>query len=502
MRRLILICVFLALAALGGASEAAVLRETSGLVQVRAEGSDRWKPAGTLPRTLAAGDAVRTGFNARAAISLDGGAALEAGGNTQVSLDETVRGGAAANLVFGSARVGARALGGRPLELRTPTGVARARSESAAWRATVGGGGTAVFEVEDGLVAVEDLRGGALRLRAGERVETDLAGLHEPTQAPTPARARRDDFAGRMRRELAFDREPDALQAVVSGEQRREEYEQGHVITDAAGRQVRAEEFVVRTSPTSFTFVALNGRRGAGLSYYSWTGVFDLPLPKNLAPVFAILPGSAGAAAPWTLTAYTAVSSNGVDTLVASAAGGHQVDLNSNPDPLDDVSSLFNPATDSFVNVAGQAVFKVLFDRYGLYSNGVLKYGYAGAGIQSRSDGMDATTNDPLTGAALAAPLPSYTTNATFPAAGSARQVVFTSYSDGTSIATDNRAVAPGGGVAGATSGAAFQAAQLRSAFEQTTTASEFGGRSIDVLFSPRFLLETPRFLVKTGEPQ
>jgi hypothetical protein len=393
--------------------------------------------------------------------------------------------------------VSARALGGRPLEVRAPTAVARARSEAAAWRATVGGGGSAVFEVEEGLVDVEDSRGGQLRLRAGERVETDLAGLHEATQARTPARVRREDFAGRMRRELELDRETDSIQAAVSGEMRRAEYELGRVLTDASGRQVRAEEFVVRNSPTSFTFVALNGRRGASLSYYSWKGVFDLALPKNLAPVFAILPGSAGAAAPWTLTAYTATTSNGADTLVASAAGGHQVDLNSNFDPTDDVSTLFNPATDGFANVAGQAVFKVLFDRYGLYANGVLKNGWIGVGIQQQSDAAAATTNDPLTGAALAMALPVFTTNSTFPDAGSVRQTVLNSYSDGTSITVDNRAVSPGGGVVsraafgGATSGPALQGGLLRSVFERTTTATEFGGRSIDVLVSPRFLVET-----------
>jgi len=502
MLRFILIVAFVASAPAVRAADGggAVLRETSGLVQVRPEGSDRWRPAGALPRRLAPGDAVRTGFNARAVLALDGGAVLEAGGNTQVSLDETVRGGSAVNLAFGSARLRAGALGGRPLELRTPTGAARARSESAAWRATVGGGGSAVFQVEDGLVAVEDLRGGVLRLSGGERVETDLAGLHEPTQIPSPARARREDFAGRMRRELALDRDGDALQAVVSGEERREEYEQGRVLTDAAGRRVRAEQFVVRTSPTSFTFVALNGRRDGGLSYYSWTGVFDAALPKNLAPVFAILPGSAGAAAPWTLTAFTATSSNGVDTLVSSGAGGHQVDLNANADPLDDVATLYDPATDSFKNVAGQAVYKVLFDRYGLYSDGILKSGLTGANIQSQSDYTASTTNDPLTGAALATPLSVFTTNATFPDAGSARQQVLTSYQDaaGTSITVDNRAVSAGGGVVpqaafgGATSGSGLQTGMLRSVFQQSVGASEFGGRSIDVLLSARVLFETP----------
>jgi hypothetical protein len=493
MRRAILIG-FLAASALPAG--AAVLREAEGLVQVRAMGADRWTPAGVLPRTLGAGESVRTGFHARVVVALDGGGTLEAGGNTQFSLDDGLRGGAAVTLHFGSARIRVRGLGARPFELRAPTATARARSDAAAWRATVGGGG-AVFEVEEGLLGLEDSRGGALLLRAGERAEVDRAGLHEPTPRPTPERARLDDFAERMRRELTFDQEIDSAQRLVAAETRREEYELGRVLTDASGAQVRAEEFVVRTSPTSFEFVALNERRGSGLSWYSWTGVFDSVLPKNLAPVFAILPGSAGAPAPWTLTGYTAVSSNGIDRLVSSASGGHQVDVNGNSDPTDDVTTLFNPATDAFMNVAGQPVYQVLFDRYGLYCDGVLKSGWTGANIQSYSEAVPATLNDPLTGAALASPLPAFTTNATFPDPGAARQIVLTSFSDGTSISVDDRAVAPGGGVVSraafgaATSGPAWQSGLLRSVFEQTTTATEFGGRSIDVLVSPRVLVLT-----------
>jgi hypothetical protein len=494
MRRVILIVL---LAASAISADAAVLREAEGLVQVRPEGSDRWQPAGKLPRTLASGDSLRTGFRARAAVALAAGGLLETGGNTQVSIDEAPRGGVVVTLLFGTARLSVRALGARLFELRAPTATAQARSASAAWRTTVGGGGSAVFEAEEGLLGLEDSRGGALRLGAGERAEADLAGLHEPTIVPAPERARRDDFAERMRRELTLDSEIDAAQRLVADEARREEYELGHVLTDASGGLVRAEQYVVRLSPTSFEFVALNGSRGGGLSWYSWTGVFDLPLPRNLAPVFAVLPGSAGAPAPWTLTGYTSVISNGIDSLVASASGGHQVNVNGSADPTEAVSVLYDPATDGFANVAGQAVYQVLFDRYGLYSDGALKYGWTGTNLQSYADRIPATTNDPLTGAALSSPLPGVTTNTTFPDAGSVTQTVLSSYSDGTSISVTNSAVPFGGGVAtrasfgGATSGSAWQSGLLQSTLQQSATATEFGGRSIRVLLSPRILVET-----------
>jgi hypothetical protein len=479
-----------------GPARAAVLRDASGLIQVRGDGSERWRPAGRPPVKLADGDSVRTGFNARATIALSEDAVLEIGGNTQISLEAGGKGGLAMNLLFGSARVSARALGGRALEMRAPTATARARSEAVAWRAVVGGGGSAVIEAEAGLVAVEDARGSSLRLRAGERVEADLAGLHQPEAVPTPTRARRDDFAGRMRRELALDLEASAAQRLVAGEMRRGEFELGRALTDASGLRVRAEEFVVRTGAAGFSFVALNSRRGSGMSFYSWSGTFDRALPVDLSGVFNILPGSVGAPAPWTLTSYATTVSNGPDALTTRAIGGHQVDLNHNADPTDDVAVLFNPATDAFVGVAGQAVFKVLFDGSGTYSKGVLKRGWTGANIQSQNDAVAASNNDPLTGAPLAGPLPAYTANVTFPDAGAARQVVTESYSDGTSVTADNRAVAPGGGVVSraafgpGTTGPAFQSALLRSAFEQTTTASEFG-RAVDVMVSPRILVET-----------
>lgn len=479
MGRLLLIGLLAGCAA--GFSRAATLEQAEGLVQVRPSGESRWSPAGSS-RPLSAGDSVRTGFRARAKILLDG-AVLELSGGTQIVLDEAARGGAAVGLAHGAARLAVEDLAGRSLELRAPLATTRARSDAAAWRATVGDGGNALFEVETGLVGVEASGGGVLLLRGGERIETDGAGLHEPTRTPAPSTARREEFAERMRRELSWDQEAGDAQNRVSAEMRREEYESGRVTVDASGARVRVEEFVVRTSPTSFTFVALNGRRGAGLSWNSWTGVFDATLPKDLSGVFALLPGSVDAPAPWTLIAFTSVRSNGVDSLVVRGAGGHQVDLNSNADPTDDVATLYDPVSGTQRNVAGHAVFETLFDRYGVYSDAALKRGWTGTNLQFLSGAVPASTADPLTGAALAAPLPTFTTNTTFPDGSAARQVVLESHSDGTSITTENRSLSSGPG---------WDSSLLqRSAFEQTTSATEFGSRSIQVILSPRFLLTT-----------
>ncbi len=486
--------LLIALALFCAQAHAATLKEASGLVQIRKASGDRWARAGKAPIQLEVGDAVRTGYNAHIVIAFDRTAVLETAGNTQLSLGESVPGGVVVNVLFGAVKVTGKELGGRPLEVHAPTASIRARSDSAAWKTVVGGGGNAVIEMNEGQAAVEDAHGGALRMRKGERVEADLAGLHEPTVVPSPARARKEEFAQRMRRELAFDREPDQAQKQVSDQIRREQYELGHLLTDVSGARVRMEDYVVRSSPSSFAYVAMNGRRGAGLSWYSWEGFFDRALPKDLTSVFASLPGSLGAPTPWTLAAFTETRSNGIDFLIGRAEGGHQVDLNHNTDPGDDISSFYDPIRDVFIFVAvGQTAYTTLFDRYGLYANGILKRGWTGTNIQSQGDVTAASASDPISGAILAAPLPIYNDPPpTTYADGTARQEVLESYSDGTQIQYINQAVSFGGGgmswnaFTGGQSAQSWQGGLLHSAFSQTVSATEFGGRTIQLMLSPR----------------
>jgi hypothetical protein len=465
------------------------LLETSGLVQIRADGSDSWHPAGSLPRPLKPGESIRTGFHARAVVDFEAGAALELGGNTQVKVADSVKGGMSVDMLFGTARASSRLLGGRPVELRTPAGSARASSDAAAWRTAASPAGS-TFEIEAGLVSVTDIRGATLHLRDGERVETDLAGAHEQSAVPAPAQADRAQFAAAMRRELALELDGDEPLRRVAGELRRQEYEAGRILTDAEGRRVRAEEFVVRVAANQFSFVTLNERKNSGLSWYSWNGVFDRGLPTNLESVIASLPGTIGAASPWTLTDFVQTRSNGVDSLVYRGSGGHQVDVNSNALPDDDVSSVFDGRSDTFRPAAGKPVFQVLFDHLALYSDGVFKRGRDGVNVQIQADAAENAV---------------YTPNSTFPDPAAVRQEVREVYQDGTNVIIDNAALSSVGSAVGrasfgpATTGDAWQAGLLRSAFETRATATEFGGRSIDLVVSPRALIGSPRVLDEPG---
>jgi hypothetical protein len=409
------------------------LREATGLVQVRTAGGDNWHPAGKVPRPLGEGDGVRTGFNARARVDLDGGSILETAGNAHISIEVDAPGHTSVNALFGSMRLTASAAGGRAVSVRTPTCVARARGDRVVLRLTVAGGGNSTIEVEHGVAGVEDNRGRSVMLSAGQRISVDLAGLHEATAAPTPVQARKTDFLGMMRRELGFELGRGADFEAASREARREEHVLGHALSDADGRRVRVEEYVVRPASNRLALVVMNGR-AEGLSYYSWAGTFDSALPRDLEPVFTGLAGTP-TATPWTVTDFVATRANDRDALVERGSGGHQVDVNGNLDAFDDVAG-------------GGTAFKTLFDRYGVYANGVLKRGFTGVALQTYADKVASAANDPLTGAVLGAALPVVVINTTFPDAASARRMTLESYGDGTSIWRGELSLEFGGGTA------------------------------------------------------
>lgn len=447
-----------ALLCAAGPLRAAVLREAKGLVQVRPAGSEDWGPAGGTPRKLSEGDGLRTGFNAQARLEFDGGTIVETAGNAHLSVEAEAPGRLSLNALFGRIRLMAAATG-RTVSVRTPTCLVRARGERVTLRVTVGGGGGTVVEVEKGVAGVEDNKGRSVQVAAGQRIDVDLAGVHEPSAAPSPAQARRNDFLEMMRRELGFELARASDFDAAARETRREEHQLGRVLTDSDGRRVRVEEYVVRPAANRLSLVVMNGRP-QGLSYYAWKATFDSALPVGLQAVFAGLRGGASAS-PWTVTDFTATLSDGTNSLVEAGSGGHQADVNANGDPLDDVAG-------------GGTAFRTLFDRFGLYANGVLKRGWSGVNITGYADATASSLNDPLTGAALGAALPVVVINTTFPDAGAARRSTLESYGDGTSILREQLSLEFGGGTAPRSS--------LGSPDLNDERRASFGGASIRVV--------------------
>ncbi|MDD5657488.1 MAG: FecR family protein [Elusimicrobia bacterium] len=464
-------------------AHAAVVREAVGVVQVLGRGAEDWLLVRKTPARLAAGDSIRTGFGARAVVAFADGSRAELGGETTFVLEAESGYRTVLDLGLGIVRAESQGALMQGLRVRTPT--ATASSRSARFRVAVALGGRTVIDVDQGRVGVEDNRGQAVLLRPDERLEVGAGGMGPARAAPTPGEQRASRFQDVMRRELDLELAKEAQQADCARETRLAEYQEGKILTDSAGRRVRLEQFMMRPAPDQFKLVVLNGRT-ARLDYFYYLGTFNQPLPRDLTPVLAQLAGRAGSAPDWWLTAYETGRSNSRDLVVEAAQGGHPVDVNGNFDPGDDVALLFNRENNRYEDVSGRPVYQTLFDRYGFYVNGALKHGWTGVDLQSYCNAAAAFANDPITGAILPAVLPVRSVSSTRPQADLAHQLVYESYGDGGFVRWDNSTLQDDGKVSAA---AAFRFMGLN--YEARLSASEFGGRTIDLLLAPKIFAQS-----------
>ena len=89
------------------------------------------------------------------------------------------------------------------------------------------------------------------------------------------------------------------------------------------------------------------------------------------------------------------------------------------------------------------------------------------------------------------------TQSSTFPNTNQIHQVIYDSYGDGTYIRWDNFITNDSGQIATAaqftwpSNGASFTQQLLNFNYEQVITASEFGGRTIDLVVAPKILVQS-----------
>jgi hypothetical protein len=478
-----------------GASRAwagAYLAKSAGIVQIRRAGTQRWDLLKDVSVDLSNEDSIRTGQGAQAVVVFKDGSHLELGPKSELTLQEAGGARSASRLDLGSLRAIVEKQGDRRFEVLTPSAVCLVRSGTE-FRVEALVGGRTKVDLSKGLVEVEDKRGQQILLHPNERLEVDLRGIGKPDAKPTPAQQTRADFHELMRREMGIDRAKFQVMAQATREIKTAVFQQGMASIDASGDRVRVEDFILRPAPNEFKIVVLNSSKNGGFDYFTYLGIFNTNLPPDLSIALNELPGTVGAPPAYYLTGFQTVRSNTSDSIVQTASGGHPVDVNFNGDPQSAVTTLFNPATNSYINVAGLHVYQTLFDNYGLYVDGALKYGWFGNNIQSYYTVFPptpASTNDPFTGAALGTPLPSQSVNTTFPSGGQAHQVVYQSYSDGTFIQWDNYAF---NGQRQIATAAQFQSptGYLSLNNEQVITATEFQGRSIDLIIGPRISVQT-----------
>lgn len=490
----VLCCLAVLLSIAQKAFAGAHLSKASGIVQWRSAISTQWAVVKTLPHDVAEGDTVRTGARASASLAFDDGSRVDLAANANFTLEETGAQRSSLKLNFGRLKAFVQKIASRRFEVRTPTAVCSVRGTE--FQVDVENSGRTTVNLYAGLLGVEDNKGQQVLLHPNERVSVDIRGLDVKAMVPGAAQTQSAQFHALMQREMSLDMSKEEVQAAAAREIKLAEYQQGKALMDAFGQRVRLEEYIIRPQPDQFKLVVLN-ERSSRFDYFYYLGTFNAALPTDLSVALRQLSGSVGTAPDYYLTAFETGRSNTKDSMVEMAQGGHPVDVNNNGDASDDVKLFFDSSKNSFTDVAGQSVYQTLFDRYGFYINGNLKYGWTGGNLQSYAQAASAASADPITGAALAAALPARSVSVTFPDADQIHQIIYESYSDGTFTQWDNYIINDAGRIAtisdfqSARSGASYKERLLDFNYEQVITASEFGGRKIDLVVEPKILVQS-----------
>ncbi|MBI4678692.1 MAG: hypothetical protein HY748_14025 [Elusimicrobia bacterium] len=306
----------------------------------------------------------------------------------------------------------------------------------------------------------------------------------------------------------------DLVQAAAAVEARGAEYEEGKTMVDVNGHRVRIEEYIVRPAEDQFKFMVLNERSNR-FDYFYYQAKFNKALPENLSVALRYLNGKTGTAPDYFIKSFESGRSNTQDAIQELGAGGHLVNTVLTAD-----RTVYDPDANTFRTVkTGESLWNTLFDNYSYKINGTEKYGWepAGAanitaydyvvtGFKTRILGGGAAcalagcaTAGPVTCTATACETAARPSSITQPAGNSKlhERVTITYAGNGTSETYDYYVVADDGRLAtsadfyGLTSGETYKNTLLQYNYEHTIQASEFGGRSIDLVVEPKIMVKS-----------
>ena len=518
--RLVLPILFLFLGAAFAAPAAATpkVANASGWVVRQKPGETTWLKL-SEGDVLAKGDRIRTGADSRATLTFDDDSRVELGPKSFFLLQEAEATQASMQLTLGFLRAWVAKVSSRRFEVRTPTAVCAVRGTE--FTIDVNAHGHTDVQMFTGLMAVSDGMGNETMVKEKQSIHVTEKGLGPvtggQTKPPTKADVRREQLRQVARREVGLEMSKEAVQAAAANEAKKAVYEQGKAIIDVNGNRVRIEEYIIRPSPNEFKLVVLNGRSDS-FNYFWYHGVFNTTLPDDLSVALRQLPGCIGAACKYFLTGYDTGRSNTIDNMLEVANGGHQVDVNNdgndpilNPQNGDGVAAAYDPKTDKFISLnilsgsgANDPFFQTLYNTNQLTFNGVMHTSWSpnvGSGHPDilNTSAAEVTYNNVT---AVQSPPACGFPNCTGQENGIQHQIV---YSDNSTtggngsvwdkfdsyIISDTGKIATNADFGGVTSGAQFKTTLLNWNFETVVTASEFGGRKIDLAVEPKIFIQS-----------
>lgn len=491
---LILSAVFHAAAA--GATS---ITETDGKVLFLKSGSYTWAQV-SRGQVLAAGDQLKTASGSRATVTFDDASRVQLNPGSSFTLKEATPQASGMELKLGSLKAWISKSLNRRFQVRTPTAVCSVRGTE--FGVDVDGSGDTSVQMFGGLLAVADTTGNEVLLKDQESVRVTSEGLGRVTDAGTREERGGDGEANRVaKREVDLRMSKEEVQAAAAEESKLSEYQEGKALIDVNGNRVRVEEYIVRPAADQFKLVVLN-ERDTRFDYFFYHGTFNQALPSDMSVALRQIPGCLDAACSYFMTSYRTGRSNTQDNMLEEASGGHMVDVNNNAvGAQDDVTAAFDPVTATYIPVAtNRPFFSTLYDNYNLTFNGVSHQSWAGANIQNMVSGQalapvftNVTTVQNSPGCAP----PDCTYNEI--SEGIFHDVVYASNGDGSIwekydsyvISDEGKIATTRDFAATGFSGKSFKETLLGWNFQTIVTASEFGGRKIDLVVEPKIFIQS-----------
>ena len=496
----------------GGATS---ITDSAGTVFFLKSGTHRWIQA-ARGQAVNKGDQVRLAMGARATLTFDDASRVELSPGSSFTLKDDDPQASEVSLTLGSLRAWVTKRRDRRFQVRTPTAVAAVRGTE--FSVDVAAEGVTRVQMFNGLLAVSDNKGNEVLIKDTQSVEVTAQGIGQVAGAARGGE--RDPRSAReiARREVGLEMTKEEVQAAAALEQKNAVYQEGKALIDVNGMRVRVEEYIVRPDPNQFKLVVLNERTDR-FDYFYYKGTFFQTLPDDLSIALRQLPGCIGSQCQYWLTGYETARSNTQDNMLEITSGGHQIDvnntgqgLNADGNPYDAVTAAYDPATDQFTNLTlgapgvnnpalNQPFFQTVFDNYRLTFNGVEHGSWSPFGAAT------ITTTRPSVAGGLAyldTTVVQYPAdgcappNCTYTEEGVLHQVVYAENVGGTIwekydnyIISDEGKIAGLADFAGVTSGSSYKSALLNWNYQQIVTASEFGGRKIDLVVEPKIFIKS-----------
>jgi hypothetical protein len=513
----------------------AKIASISGQADIKYLGKDLWYGA-RAGATVLPGQKIKTRPRSRVKLELADGSRIQIFPNSQVDLKNLSSTAPSFGMVVGKLKAWvSRNVNRSKFEVHTPVAVCSVRGTE--FTVDVDPQGQTEIEVDKGLVGVRrvDGTGEEIPVGAGERLSV-IAG-----RELTPEQKAGMHDQSNVRTEVGLEMSKEAVQAAAAQELRLAEYREGKTMVDVYGERVRLEEYIMRPAPDTFKLVLLN-ERDKRFDYFYYQGTFNTTLPTDLSVALRDMGGKLGTTAPdYYLTSYERGYSNTQDYVKDTAAGGHLVKITYNNDgtftltdtqdasntrtvnaadatngaydPVSDTFdasvtspldiTLYNPATDAYeAFAAGQTLWQLRFNSYAHVIDGINKQWYlpttAAKNILAADlDGHWIYPSLDSAGNTVYGEWEVSSSASSYPEAGLLHNRINITYRDNTSeqydnyIISDDGKVADAGSFSGVTSGSRYKDELLKWNYEQVITATEFGGRKIDLVIEPKILIKS-----------